>query len=60
MVTEGPVVGMSGATAPYSYRDCAAMGTGFWCQYIRIRPPGKVLEAGDEVADGAVAVSPAD
>lgn len=60
MVTEGPVVGMSGGTAPHSNRDAAAMGMGFWCQHVTVGSTGKVLQAGDEVADGAVTVSPAD
>lgn len=58
MVTEGPVVGVSSATTPHGDGDAAAMGTWFWSQHVRAT--GEVLQAGDEVADGAVAVSPAD
>lgn len=52
-VGEGPVVGVSGAAAPYGDGDAAAAaGTG-----VR---RGEVSQAGDEAADGAVAVGPAD
>lgn len=58
MVTERPVVGVANATTPHSNRAAAAVGTGFCCQHIGTTREG--LQAGDEVADGAVAVSPAD
>lgn len=60
MVTEGPMVGMSSAATPHSNRDAASIGTRFWCQHVIVRTTGKVLQAGDEVADGAMTVSPAD
>lgn len=60
MVTEGPVVGVSRAAAPHSDRDTAAMVTGSWGRHTAVRSGGGVLQAGDEVADGAVAVSPTD
>lgn len=60
MVTDGPVVGMSSTTAPHSDRGTAAMEIGFWCQHVTIRTMGEMLQTGDEVADGAMAVSPAD
>ncbi|KAF3848874.1 hypothetical protein F7725_015371 [Dissostichus mawsoni] len=58
MLTEGPVVGVSIGTTPHGDRDAAAVGTGFCCQ--RCTVGGELLQAGEEAADGAVAVSPAD
>lgn len=54
------MVGVPSSADPNSNGARAAIGTGFRCQYANIRTPGEVLQAGDEVADGAVAVGPAD
>lgn len=60
MVTEGPVVGVSGATTPHGDRVAAATGNRFRCEHVAVGSIGEALQAWDEVADGAVAVSPAD
>lgn len=54
------MVGVSSPTAPNGNGDRATVETRFWCQYVGIRTASEVLQAGDEVADGAVAVSPSD
>lgn len=59
-VTEGPVVGVSSTTTPYSDRDVVAMGTRARCQHGAVGAAGEAPQTGDEVADGAVAVGPAD
>lgn len=50
------MVGVSSPTAPHSNGDAAR----FSCQHIAVGATGDVLQAGEEVTDGAVAVSPAD
>lgn len=54
------MVGVSGATTPHGDGAVAAMGTRVRCQHGTVGAAGDVPQAGDEVADGAVAVSPAD
>lgn len=55
------MVGVSGAAAPHGNRDgAAAVGARLGCQDVTVGAAGEVLKAGDEVADCAVAVSPAD
>lgn len=54
------MVRMAGRTTPQGHRYAATMETGFRCQHITMGTTGEVLQAGDEVADGSVAVSPAD
>lgn len=54
------MIGVSSATTPHGDGDAAAVGTGFRCQHVTVGTRGEVLQAGDEVADGAVAVSPSD
>lgn len=54
------MVGVSSPTAPHSNGDAATVRTRFSCQHIAVGATGDVLQAGEEVTDGAVAVSPAD
>lgn len=54
------MVGVSSGTTPHCHRDAAATGTGFRCQHVTVGAAGEVLQAGNEAADGAVAVGPAD
>lgn len=54
------MVGVSSTTTPNGDRDTAGMGYGLQCKYVTIGTTSEVLQAGDEVADGAVAVSPVD
>jgi len=60
VVTEGPAVGVSSGTTPPCNRDTATVETQFRHQHITMGTTGELLQAGDEAADGSVAVSPAD
>ncbi|TNN86323.1 hypothetical protein EYF80_003408 [Liparis tanakae] len=60
VVTEGPAVGVSSGTTPPGHRDTATVETRFRHQHITMGTTGELLQAGDEAADGPVAVSPAD
>lgn len=42
-------------TAPHNVRGTAAMEILFWCQHVTMRTMSDTLQAGDEVADGAMA-----
>lgn len=54
------MVSVSGSAAPHSNMDAATVWTRFSCQRTAAGAAGDVLQAGEEAADGPVAVSPAD